>query len=248
NHAPDCAMLNPAPNGECIAADLGNFANPNTLTIVNPSVLSGWGVRPYDWQFGASVQQEILPRTSLEVGYARRWFNNFFLFDNINLAATDFDKVTLTAPTNPKLPNGGGYQVSYYVPKPGVNTANIQNRYTAASDYGDWTNYWHGVDLTLNARLRGLSLQAGTSTGRSVTDNCEVVAKVPELLNPALTNPSAFPPPATQIADSCHKAESWQTQFRGYAAYTIPRVDVLVSTIFRSQPNSTFGFGATPEG
>src|SRR5439155_14922628 len=37
-------------------------------------------------------------------------------------------------------------------------------------------------------------------------------------------------------------------QFRGYAAYTIPRVDVLVSTIFRSQPNSTFGFGATPEG
>jgi hypothetical protein len=249
NHLPDCDMLNPAANGECIAPDLGNFANPGTLTQVNPAVLSGWGVRPYDWQFGVSVQQEILPRTSLEVGYARRWFKNFFVYDNINLAATDFDKITMTAPLNGKLPDGGGYPVSYYVPKAGVNTANIQDRYTFASDYGDWTNYWHGVDLTVNARLpHGFVLQAGTSTGRSVTDNCAVVAKVPELLNPALTNPSAFPPPATQLADSCLKKESWQTQFRGLATYTIPRVDVLVSTIFRSQPNSSFGFGATPEG
>ena len=57
------------------------------MTIVNPDVLQGWGVRPYDWQWGASVQQEILPRTSLEVGYARRWFNNFFVNDNINISA-----------------------------------------------------------------------------------------------------------------------------------------------------------------
>jgi hypothetical protein len=31
-------------------------------------------VRPSDWQFGASIQQEVLPRTSVEVGYHRRWF------------------------------------------------------------------------------------------------------------------------------------------------------------------------------
>jgi hypothetical protein len=248
NHLPDCDMLSQAPNGECIAP-LGNFANPNTLTLVNPDVLSGWGVRPYDWQFGVTVQQEVAPRTSVEVGYHRRWFHNFFLFDNINLAPSDFDLVTLTAPTSPKLPDGGGYPVSYYIPKLGVNTANIQNRYTFASDYGDWTNYWHGVDAIVNARLQnGLVLQAGTSSGRAVTDNCQVVAKVPELLNPALTNPLAFPPPATQLADSCHKVESWQTQFRGLASYTIPKIDVLVSSIFRSQPNATFGFGATPEG
>ena len=49
-------------------------------------MLSGWGVRPYDWQFGVSVQQEIAPRTSLEVGFNRRWFGNFFVYDNINLA------------------------------------------------------------------------------------------------------------------------------------------------------------------
>src|SRR5204863_4139832 len=50
NHAPDCNLLNPQPNGECIAPDLGNFASTNAFTQVNPAVLSGWGVRPYDWQ------------------------------------------------------------------------------------------------------------------------------------------------------------------------------------------------------
>ena len=248
NHIPDCNLLDPNPNGECIAADLGNFANPNASTIVNPNVLHGWGVRPYDWQYGVSVQQEVAPRTSVEIGYARRSFHNFFVYDNINLAASDFDKVTLNAPSNPKLPNGGGYPVTYYIPRAGVVTTNIQNRYTFASDYGDWSNYWHGVDFVVNSRVAGLQLQAGTSTGRAVTDNCAVVAKVPELLNPALTNPSAFPPPATQLADSCHKVESWQTQFRSMASYTIPKIDVLLSGIFRSQPNSSFGFGATPEG
>jgi hypothetical protein len=118
DHVPDCNMLQQEPNGECISP-LGNFANPNTLTQVNPDVLHGWGVRPRDWQVGVSVQHEILPRTSLEVGYARRWFKNFFVTDNINLAATDFDKVTFNAPRNAKLPDGGGYPVSYYFPKAG---------------------------------------------------------------------------------------------------------------------------------
>ena len=248
NHEPGCNMLDPAPQGECITP-LGNFANPETLALVNPEVLSGWGVRPYDWQFGVAVQHEVLPRTSLEVGYARRWFSNFFVYDNINLDADDFEEVTLTAPSSSKLPDNGGYPVTYLFPKAGVNTTNIQNRYTFASDYGDWTNAWHGVDVTVNSRLRnGLTLQVGSSTGRAVIDNCEVVAKVPELLNAALTNPSPFTANTYQLADSCRKEESWQTQVRGFVAYTIPRIDVLLSGIVRSQPNASFGFGATPEG
>jgi hypothetical protein len=248
NHVPDCNLLLNAPNGECIAADLGNFANTNALTQVNPAVLHGSGVRPFDWQFGVGVQHELVPRTSVEVTYSRRWFNNFFVNDNINLAPSDFDLVTLTAPVNPKLPGGGGYPVSYYIPKADVNVSNIQNKFTFASDYGDWTNYWHGFDAIVSTRMQnGLVVQAGTSTGRAVTDNCGVVTKVPELLNPALTNPTAFGP-ATQLADSCHKVETWQTQFRGLATYVLPKAGVLVSAIFRSQPNATFGVGATPEG
>jgi hypothetical protein len=246
NHAPDCNMLQPQPNGECITP-LGNFANPNTLTLVNPDVLHGWGVRPHDWQIGVSAQHEIFSRTSLDVGYARRWFKNFFVTDNINLNASDFELTTLVAPVNAKLPDGGGYPVSYYFTRSGVNTANIQNRYTFASDYGDWTNHWQGVDVTVNARLqRGLTLQIGSSTGRAVVDNCDIVAKVPELLNAALTSPAAAAANRYLPADSCHKVESWQTQVRGFAAYSLPKIDVLVSSIVRSQPNVVFGGGAIP--
>jgi len=105
----------------------------------------------------------------------------------------------------------------------------------------------------VHARLqRGLTLQIGSSTGRSVADNCDIVAKVPELLNNALTNPSSFVTTRYQPAGSCHKVELWQTQVRGLAAYTIPKIDVLVSSIIRSQPNVLFGVGtgtqAAPEG
>jgi hypothetical protein len=248
NHIPDCNLLVNTPNGECLFADLGNFANPNSLTIVNPAVLSGWGVRPYDWQFGVSVQQEIAPRTSLEVGFARRDFRNFFVYDNINIGPNDFTLSTLTAPTSSKLPNGGGNPVQYYLLNAAAANRPIQNRFTFASDYGDWTNHWNGVDITVNSRLRqGFTLQIGSSTGRAIVDNCGVVAKVPEMLNTALTNPGAFGP-AYQLANSCRKEESWQTQVRGFATYIIPKADVLVSGIFRFQPNSMFGFGATPEG
>ena len=45
-------------------------------------------------------------------------------------------------------------------------------------DFGpERTQYWHGVDFTLNARLRqGLIMQFGTATGRSVEDTCEMAA------------------------------------------------------------------------
>ena len=72
NFVVDCDLLSPAAQdnlatgGDLCAAVGGaglNFgnANPNTTTI-NPDILGGWGVRPYDWQFGASVQHELVPR------------------------------------------------------------------------------------------------------------------------------------------------------------------------------------------
>ena len=54
---------------------------PKPPAAINPDILHGWGVRPSDWQFGASVQHEILPRVSVEVGYNRRWFNGFTVTD-----------------------------------------------------------------------------------------------------------------------------------------------------------------------
>ena len=49
-----------------------NFANPFLPTRVNPAVLHGYGVRPYDWQWGAFGAAGVLPRVSVDVAFSRR--------------------------------------------------------------------------------------------------------------------------------------------------------------------------------
>ena len=98
NYVVDCDLLNPAQQnrlatGGDLCAALGgnnlNFgnANPNSTTV-NPAILGGWGVRPYDWQFGVSVQHELVPRVSIEAAYNRRWWGNFFVTDNTLTSAS----------------------------------------------------------------------------------------------------------------------------------------------------------------
>jgi hypothetical protein len=226
---PDCDLMNPAlqdlratGGDRCDVWTNAAFGDRTNLTTVNPDVLKGWGTRPYDVKYGVSLQQEILPRVSVEVAYNRRTFHNFFYTDNLALGPQDYDPVTISAPQHPDLPDGGGYPVTFLAVKPD-NFNQTRNYYTFASDYGDDTRYWHGVDTTINARTTwGLNLQGGTVTGRGVRDNCEITAALPETLG-------------GQQVDSCDIAEKWLTSFRGLATYRVPRIDVLISSTFRSQ-------------
>ena len=70
------------------------FGQPVLTGNYDPDVLSGWGVRAGDWSFGVSVQQQLLARMSLEVGYYRRSFDGFTRERQPAGAA-----VRLTAPT-----------------------------------------------------------------------------------------------------------------------------------------------------
>jgi hypothetical protein len=243
NYEVDCDLLNPAQqdnraSGGDLCAALGgnnlNFgnANPNTTTI-NPDILGGWGVRPHDWQFGASVQHELLPRLSVEAAYNRRWWGNFFVTDNVLTTAADYDTYSLTIPQHENLPGGGG-TASFVAITPAAASRGAQNYMTSETDYGDArTAYWHGADFTATARLAfGLTVQGGTSTGRAVRDNCDVTAALPELLG-------------TARVDSCAVTEKWTTSFRGLAAYTIPKIDVLISASMRSLATTPGGGVAT---
>ncbi len=236
NYVVDCDLLNSAAQnnlatgGDLCAAVGGvglNFgnANPNT-TVINPEILGGWGVRPYDWQIGASVQHELVPRLSVEAGYNRRWWGNFFVTDNTLTTAADYETFNIVIPQHDNLPDGGS-NAPYVAITPAAAARGAQSFMTSETDYGDArTAYWHGVDFTATARLtNGLTLQGGTSTGHAVRDNCAVTSALPELLLVANVN---------QRVDSCDVSEKWTTSFRGLASYSIPKIDVLVSTSMRS--------------
>ena len=58
----------------------------------------------------------------------------------------------------------------------------ISNLVIDSKGYGDWYQYFNGVDVTLNVRLSGgFTVQGGTSTGKQIADNCAVRANLPEL-------------------------------------------------------------------
>src|SRR5688572_1206884 len=228
----DCNVLSPVQQSPVLTGSVDacgaltggslNFANALTgLTEVNPAILGGWGVRPFDWQFGIGIQQEVLPRVSVEVAYNRRWWGNFTVEDDRNIGPADFETWTATAPVDSRLPGGGGYDIVRYVRKPSTAGLASSDYVTFETDFGPArTNYWHGVEVTANVRLRnGFTFQGGTSTGREVEDTCasEVNIDSPDPRN-------------------CRTVEPFRTSFRGSAAYTVPWVDVLVSGIARISP------------
>ena len=226
-----CDFMNPLANGECGPWTDLNWGKSVQTTEVNPDVLEGWGVRHWDWQFSVSVQQEVAPRVSVDLSYARRWWGNFFVTHNRALGPSDYDQVTLTAPVDPRLPGGGGYPVTFLTRNANQALGVSSPYYTTTSDFGDESSYWHGVDIAVNARTRfDLLLQGGTSTGRGVQDSCEVE-----------TGRYGRPFRIVDGTPACSFTEPWLTTFRGLATYTVPRVDVQVSAIVRSQPNAQPG-------
>jgi hypothetical protein len=233
----NCDFMNPVANGECQAWLNLNWGQQGQTTTVNPDVQEGWGKRNWDWQFSAGVAHEILPRVSIDVSYNRRWWGNFFVTHNRALGPQDYSEVTLIAPVDSRLPGGGGYPVSFLT-RNNNSVLGVQDPYyTTTSDFGEETNYWHGVEVALNARMNnGLLFQGGTSTGRGVSDGCDVL--IGRFGRPM--TPSTATVAASGVADgqpACNATEPWITTFRGLMSYTVPKIDVLVSAIVRSQAN-----------
>jgi hypothetical protein len=219
---PNCDLTNRAANGECGAVASTDFGTVVSRISYDDETLNGWGKRNYNWEFAVGVQHELLPRVSADVSYFRRAFGNFVITDNLALTAADYDPFSVTAPGDPRLPDGGNYVVSgLYDLKPAKFGVPSQNYVTLSSKYGDQSDYWQGVDVTLNARSNGgLTLQGGVSTGRRIADDCDVRQKLGN--NPSLLY--------------CHVTEAFLTQVKGLVAYTLPRVDLQVSATYQTKP------------
>jgi hypothetical protein len=109
NYWPDCDLLNAAAQdlrsggGDfCGAWSAQNFGKPVFASTYDPDLIRGWYVRPYNWDFGASVTQALTGRMSVEVGYFRRIYGNFTVTDNRALGPADFTPFSVVAPADPR--------------------------------------------------------------------------------------------------------------------------------------------------
>ncbi len=207
------------------------------------TLLDGWGKRRNEWQLGIGIQHEILPRLSAEVTYNRTKHFNLTATDqlgvgcdrfngaqdartcqdgHLNHTSLSYDFFSFQVPADPRLPGGGGYVVRGLAnPKATVPTGQP----SAVTIVRDLEYTWSGVDTNFVWRgPGGLRLNGGTSTGRAVRDQCYTEFNAPNVKARDGNSPA------------CRPRTRFDTTVRGSSAYTIPRIDVLVSTVFQYRP------------
>jgi hypothetical protein len=235
----NCDLANRSKNGECADMADKTLGQEVFSRSYDPNFVEGYGVRPHNWNMGVQVQQEIVPRVSVNVGYFRNWWSNWYAVDNRATVASDYTPFSIYAPVDARLPGGGGHVVSGLSNLVPEKVGQVDELATSSTNFAQQTENWQGVDVNLNARFRnGVTMQGGTSTGRRLSDACALEAALPEQgIGSRGANTSIAG--GTLVNPYCRVEEPYRTQFRGLASYTIPRWDVLVSGTWALNPGNT---------
>ena len=147
------------------------------------------------------------------------------------------------APVDPRLPGGGGYVVSGLYDVVPDKAGQVDNLVADSSRYGAWSQYFNGVDVTVNVRVgsalhahrrhehrpdrrRQLRRPRAPAGARDDDDRDERVRRRAERLGGHARSPY------------CHVAYGILTQVRGLASYVIPKADVQVAATFQSKPGA----------
>jgi hypothetical protein len=198
------------------------FGRNVTTTSYDPAVLNGWGKRGYNDEWSVAAQHQLLPRLAVNGGFYRRSFGNQTFTDDLRFAAGDYNFFCITAPSDPDLPGGGGYQVCG-VPdikptSPGLaQPANSLIRFS--DDYGGETNYYQGFDINVEGRFpNGAFLKGGVAATSRTFNNCNLAAAGVEY---AAVAPGGFEeyPDGTR---ACDRSYSYRPDFKVSGTYPLP--------------------------
>jgi Carboxypeptidase regulatory-like domain len=120
--------------------------------------------RPYQWEYSAGVQREIVTGVSVSAGWVRRDFRRLFWSDNILVSHGDYSIVQLPNPLD----------ASEMIPIYNLDRARL-GQVQQIDRNSDLNRRWYnGFDFGFTSRVRGINLYGGASIGRQITVHCEV--------------------------------------------------------------------------
>jgi Carboxypeptidase regulatory-like domain len=218
------------------------FGSVNVATRYDPETIHGFDHRRNNWEVSTTLSHELMSRVSTELSYFRRAQGHFTTTDNLDVAPTDFQQYCVTAPKDPRLPNGGGNQIcGLYdiVPaKFGVATSNLV---TFADNYGKQTEVFNGIDFAMNARLRSdLFITGGLATGNTHFNVCDAFVDNPQTgfgLSVAAAVAGTAPAPGTgSVFSYCDFDTSWLTQVKATGTYTLPWQQIQIGGVLQNLP------------
>ena len=260
NYVPDCDLANRGQNGECGAMANQNFGGRNVTTRYADDALLGYDARGYNWDFTTEVQHELRPGVSMNAGYYRNWFGNHLVTDNVLVTPDDFSPFCITAPSDSRLPGGGGYQVCGLYDVSPAKFGQVNSVIQQDENFGKISRVNDFFNVTVTARLKAdLILGGGVDTGRSVNDACfnvdspgAVATSLPGNIAPGgagvLSAPTPFTATTIDGKNICRIVTpfSGQTQYKGFLTYPLPW-DMIVSAVFQniSGPTITANYAAS---
>jgi hypothetical protein len=218
------------------------FGQVNIATRYDPATIQGFDRRRNNWEVSTTLSHELMSRVSAEVSYFRRAQGHFQTTDNLDVAPSDFTPYCVTAPTDPRLPNGGGYQVcglyDISASKFGVATNNVV---TFVDNYGKQTEVFNGVDIALNARIRSdLFVTGGFATGNTHFNACDAFVDNPKTgfgLSVAAPVAGTAPTPGTgSVFSYCDFDTSWLSQLKATGTYTLPWQQITIGGVLQNLP------------
>ena len=222
--------LNDLPNGEIVSPNATPaFATPQITNFFDPEWAFGWGKKLSNWEFSGSIQHELKPGVSVDVGYFRRAYVNFETVDDRSNSASDWDTYQFVVPQNANFPDGGGNTLTLVDLSPAA-VGIPDNITTGANPFGGRSETWQGVDLNFSARLEGLLLQGGYATGQQSTDRCALEASLPETVNAGAQRGANI-----VALEHCAYSTPWISQASLYGVYTFPYDIEIAAAYFARQ-------------
>jgi hypothetical protein len=246
DYFPDCDLKNFGTNGECGPLANSNFgkSDPNATDYAQ-DVRNGWGIRPYTWDLGAEMQHQLSALVSVTGGYYHNLDGAFVITDNTRVGPENFSSYCVTAPLDPGLPKGGGYQICGLYDVNADRFGAVSNLVTQSSNFGKQKRVNDFVSLSFDARLRsGARLAGGLDTGRTVDDVCFNVDS-PGAAAGSLPGAAASPIPHTATTIDGQKtcrvvtplAGNTQVKFNG--SYPLP-ADFMFSATLQNLPGTPY--------
>jgi hypothetical protein len=175
----------------------------------------------------------------VSVGYYHTTYGNFYVLDNTLVSPTDYTTYCVNAPSDPRLPASiSGQQVCGLADvnpnKFGLN----QSIVTLSSNYGKQSETYDGVDVSMNARLKKLTVTGGWNIGDALQTGIAAGGTASARQN------NCFVVDSPQQLYNCDVRIPFQNRVKFSASYLLP-YDVQFATVVQSAPGPTYNANVT---
>jgi hypothetical protein len=191
--------------------------------------------RAYQLLYNVTLQHELRPGIGLSVQYNRRDYYDLGWTDNVLVSPSDYTPISIVNPLD------SSKRLTVY------NLAASKLGQVSELDSTSSSNkrHYNGVDFGINMRFGKGTITAGTSTGRTIQNLCELenpnggtlASQTVTVTNPGLS-----------FCDDSQFDVPWLTTFKASGTYTLP-YGLKVSTVFQDQPGDekliTYSVGRT---